>query len=133
MAEPKPFASWISYTILIADDAPLMRTMLVDIIKTNGLAKETFVAVDGDDAIRKYVAHRPNLTIMDVIMPKIDGIEALKQIRKINPKARVLMISSSDEKTKIQDAMKLGAIDYIVKPIDRSKIALFISRALKRK
>ncbi len=128
----KPFASWKSNTILIVDDAPLMRSMLQDVIKTNGLAKETFEAVDGNDAIKKYLVHKPNLVIMDVIMPNTDGIEALQQIKKTDPKAKVLMISSVDEKTKVQDAMKLGAIDYIVKPIDRSSLALAINRALRR-
>ena len=128
----KPFASWKSNTILIVDDAPLMRSMLQDVIKTNGLAKETFEAVDGNDAIKKYLVHKPNLVIMDVIMPNTDGIESLQQIKKTDPKAKVLMISSVDEKTKVQDAMKLGAIDYIVKPIDRSSLALAINRALRR-
>ena len=128
----KPFASWKSNSILIVDDAPLMRSMLQDVIKTNGLAKETFEAVDGNDAIRKYLVHKPNLVIMDVIMPNTDGIESLQQIKKTDPKAKVLMISSVDEKTKVQDAMKLGAIDYIVKPIDRSSLALVINRALRR-
>ncbi len=128
----KPFASWKKNTILIADDAPLMRTMLKDVIKTNGLATEIFEATNGDDAIKKYLLHKPNLVIMDVIMPKTNGIEALQQIKKIDPKAKVLMISSSDEKINVQDAMTLGAIDYIVKPIDRSSLALSINRALRR-
>ncbi len=128
----KPFASWKSNTILIVDDAPLMRSMLQDVIKTNGLAKETFEAVDGNDAIKKYLVHKPNLVIMDVIMPKTNGIEALQQIKKTDPKAKVLMISSSDEKIHVQDAMTLGAIDYIVKPVDRSSLALSINRALRR-
>jgi len=123
----KPFASWKKNTILIADDAPLMRTMLKDVIKTNGLATEIFEAANGDDAI-----HKPNLVIMDVIMPKTNGIEALQQIKKIDPKAKVLMISSSDEKINVQDAMTIGAVDYIVKPIDRSSLALSINRALRR-
>jgi len=128
----KPFAYWKKNSILIVDDAPLMRSMLQDVIKTNGLAKETFEAVDGNDAIKKYLVHKPNLVIMDVIMPNTDGIESLQQIKKTDPKAKVLMISSVDEKTKVQDAMKLGAIDYIVKPIDRSSLALVINRALRR-
>jgi len=128
----KPYVSWKTSKVLIVDDALLMRTMLKDVIKTNGLAKETFEAVDGDDAVKKYLLHKPDLVIMDVIMPKTNGIEALQQIKKIDPKAKVLMISSSDEKTNVQDAMKLGAIDYIVKPIDRSSLALSINRALRR-
>ncbi len=128
----KPFASWTKNTILIADDAPLMRTMLKDVIKTNGLATEIFEAANGDDAVKKYLLHKPNGVIMDVIMPKTNGLEAVQQIKKTDPKAKVLMISSVDEKTKVQDAMKLGAIDYIVKPIDRSSLALAINRALRR-
>jgi len=128
----KPLAYWKKHSILIVDDAPLMRTMLHDVIKSNGLAKETFDAVDGDDAVKKYLFYKPSLVIMDVIMPNTNGIEALQQIKKTDPKAKVLMISSSDEKIKVQDAMTLGAIDYIVKPIDRSSLALYINRALRR-
>ncbi len=128
----KPFAYWKKNSILIVDDAHLMRTMLKDVIKINGLATEVFEAANGDDAIKKYLLHKPSLVIMDVIMPNTDGIEALQQIKKTDPKAKVLMISSVDEKTKVQDAMKLGAIDYIVKPIDRSSLALVINRALRR-
>ena len=84
----KPFASWKKNTILIADDAPLMRTMLKDVIKTNGLATEIFEATNGDDAIKKYLLHKPNLVIMDVIMPKTNGIEALQQIKKLTQKPR---------------------------------------------
>ena len=128
----KPLAYWKKHSILIVDDAPLMRTMLNDVIKSNGLAKETFDAVDGDDAVKKYLFYKPSLVIMDVIMPNTNGIEALQQIKKTDPKAKVLMISSSDEKINVQDAMTLGAIDYIVKPIDRSSLALSINRALRR-
>ncbi len=90
-------------------------------------------AVDVDDAVKKYAAHKPDLVTMDITMPKSDGIEALKQIKKIEPNAKIIMISSSEMKTQIQDSMKLGAIDYLVKPINRSNLSLAINKALRRK
>ena len=78
-------------------------------------------APDGVEAVRQYIQHKPDLVTMDVNMPKADGIQVLKGIMKVNPNARVIMVTSVEQKHIVQDAMKSGARDYIIKPFDRGK------------
>ena len=119
--------------ILIVDDASFMRTVLKDILKSNGLCNDTIEASDGVEAVRQYIQHKPDLVTMDVNMPKADGLQALKGIMTINPNARVIMVTSVEQKHIVQDAMKLGARDYIIKPFDRSNVGLILNKALRTK
>jgi len=96
----------IAQRILIVDDASFMRTVLKDIIKSNGLAAEIMEAADGVEAVRLYQQGKPDLVTMDINMPRADGILALRAILKINPKAKVVMITSVEEKHTVQDAMR---------------------------
>lgn len=122
-----------SNSILIVDDAHFMRTVLKDIIKKNGLAKEVFEAKDGVDGVKLYQKTHPDLVTLDVNMPRADGIQALRAILKINPKAKVVMITSVADKHTVQDAMKLGARDYVIKPFDRSNVPLVLNKVLRQK
>ena len=122
-----------SSSILIVDDAHFMRTVLKDIIKKNGLATEVFEAKDGVEGVKLYQKTYPDLVTLDVNMPRADGIQALRAILKINPKAKVVMITSVAEKHTVQDAMKLGARDYVVKPFDRSNVPLILNKVLRQK
>ena len=119
--------------ILVADDASFMRTVLKDILKSNGLATDVIEAQDGVDAVRQYIQHKPDLVTMDVNMPKADGIQALKGIMKINPNARVIMVTSVEQKHIVQDAMKSGARDYIIKPFDKGTVGLVLNKVLRSK
>ena len=119
--------------ILIVDDASFMRTVLKDILKSNGLCNDTVEAADGVEAVRQYIQHKPDLVTMDVNMPNADGLQALKGIMKINPHARVIMVTSVEQKHIVQDAMKFGARDYIIKPFDRSNVGLILNKALRTK
>jgi len=119
--------------ILVADDASFMRTVLKDILKSNGLASNIIEAPDGVEAVRQYIQHKPDLVTMDVNMPKADGIQALKGIMKINPNAKVIMVTSVEQKHIVQDAMKSGARDYIIKPFDKANVGLVLNRALSSK
>ena len=119
--------------ILIVDDASFMRTVLKDILKSNGLCNDTIEASDGVEAVRQYIQHKPDLVTMDVNMPNADGLQALKGIMKINPNARVIMVTSVEQKHIVQDAMKFGARDYIIKPFDRSNVGLILNKALRTK
>ena len=123
----------IAQRILIVDDASFMRTVLKDIIKSNGLASEIMEAADGVEAVKLYQQGKPDLVTMDVNMPRVDGILALRAILKINPKAKVVMITSVEEKHTVQDAMRLGARDFIVKPFDRSNVPLVLNKVLTQK
>lgn len=123
----------IAQRILIVDDASFMRTVLKDIIKSNGLAAEILEAADGVEAVKLYQQAKPDLVTMDINMPRADGILALRAILKINPKAKVVMITSVEEKHTVQDAMRLGARDFIVKPFDRSNVPLVLNKVLRQK
>jgi two-component system chemotaxis response regulator CheY len=119
--------------ILVADDASFMRTVLKDILRSNGLASDIIEAPDGVEAVRQYIKHKPDLVTMDVNMPKADGIQALKGIMKVNPNARVIMVTSVEQKHIVQDAMKSGARDYILKPFDKANVGLVLNKVLSSK
>lgn len=116
--------------ILVVDDASFMRTVLKDILRSNGLASDIIEAPDGVEAVRQYIQHKPDLVTMDVNMPKADGIQALKGIMKVNPNARVIMVTSVEQKHIVQDAMKSGARDYILKPFDKANVGLVLNKVL---
>jgi len=123
----------IAKKILIVDDASFMRTVLKDIIKSNGLASEVYEAADGVEGVKSYQKIQPDLVTMDVNMPRADGIQALRAILKINPNAKVVMVTAIEEKHVVQDAMNLGARDYVVKPFDRSNVPLVLNKVIRQK
>lgn len=119
--------------ILVVDDASFMRTVLKDIVKGNGLATEVIEAADGVEGVKAYQTQKPDLVTMDVNMPRADGIQALRAIMKIDPTAKVVMVTSVEQKQIVQDAMKIGARDYIVKPFDRSNVGLVLNKVMRQK
>ena len=122
-----------SAKILVVDDASFMRVVLKDILKQNGLASEIIEAGDGVEAVQKFMQHKPDLVTMDVNMPKADGIQALKGILKIDQGAKVVMVTSVEQKHIVQEAIKSGARDYVVKPFDRSNVPLVLNKVLRQK
>ncbi len=108
-------------SVLIVDDSMVMRKTLRGILEREGytIADE---AGDGIEAVGKYQLCKPDFVTMDINMPKKDGIEAVKEIKAIDPKARIVMISSLDEKELVVDAIKSGAKYYILKPVTEEKI-----------
>ena len=123
----------VASRILVVDDASFMRNVLKDIIKSNGLASEIFEAADGIEGVKAFQKIKPDLVTMDVNMPRADGIQALRAILKIDPTAKVIMITSVEEKHIVQDAIKLGARDYVVKPFDRSNVPLVINKVIRQR
>ena len=123
----------VASRILIIDDASFMRNVLKDIIKSNGLASEIFEAGDGIEGVKAFQKIKPDLVTMDVNMPRADGIQALRAILKIDSQAKVIMITSVEEKHIVQDAIKLGARDYVVKPFDRSNVPLVINKVIRQR
>ncbi|CDI05703.1 Chemotaxis protein CheY homolog [Candidatus Nitrosotenuis uzonensis] len=115
-------------SILIVDDSHFTRRAIRKIIESNMLATKIIEAADGVEAVMKYKEHRPTLVTMDVLMPKADGIQALRAIKKIDPFAKVIMISSTGKSHIVQDSMRAGAIDYVLKPFDPAQIAITISK-----
>ena len=115
---------------MIVDDAAFMRMMLKDILTKNGF---TVVgeAENGAVAVEKYMELQPNLTTMDITMPEMDGLQALKEIRKRDPKARVIMCSAMGQQSMVIEAIQAGARDFIVKPFQADRVVEAITKALK--
>lgn len=102
-------------TVLIADDSLFMRTWLKRMIQETN-HKVIAEASNGQEAIEQYKNVNPDITFLDVTMPKVNGITALKEIIKINPKAKVIMCSALGTKQTVIEALQIGAKDFIVKP-----------------
>ena len=115
--------------LLIVDDALIMRKRIRDIAEEAGweVAGE---AKDGEEAIATYERVRPDLVTLDIIMPKMDGVEALKGVRAADPDARVIMISAVDQRDKLAECISHGAIDFIVKPFDADRLRKIFGKYL---
>ncbi len=107
--------------VLVVDDAKFMRHMIKTIL--TGMGYDVVgEACDGVEACQKYSELRPDIVTMDIVMPKRTGIEALKEIRAQDPNAKVVMISAIDQREPLMDALKLGAVDYVVKPFEKDRV-----------
>jgi two-component system chemotaxis response regulator CheY len=115
--------------ILLVDDASFMRMMIKDALTKNGYS-DLYEASDGVEAVSKYSEIKPDLVIMDITMPNMDGLEALKAIKKIDPKANVVMCSAMGQEAMVIDAIKSGARDFIVKPFKPERILKTVSTVL---
>jgi two-component system chemotaxis response regulator CheY len=116
-------------SVLIVDDALFMRMMIKDI-----LSKDGFVVVgeaeNGAEAVEKYENLKPDLVTMDIVMPEMDGIEAVRSIIKIDPGARVLMCSAMGQQPLVVEALEAGARDFIIKPFQPAKVVEAVRKAL---
>jgi two-component system chemotaxis response regulator CheY len=119
----------MSNKILVVDDAAFMRMMIKDILVKNGF-NVVAEAADGLQAIEKYKEFEPDLVTMDITMPEMDGIVALKEIKKINPNAKVIMCSAMGQQAMVIDAIQAGARDFIVKPFQADRVIEAISKTL---
>ena len=107
--------------ILICDDAAFMRMMIKDILTKNGynVAGE---AENGLKAVEKYNETKPDLVMMDITMPEMDGIQALKKIKETDPNATVIMCSAMGQQAMVIEAIQSGANDFIVKPFQADRV-----------
>lgn len=119
----------MSKTILVVDDAAFMRMMIRDILSKEGYIIQE--AVNGRDAVEKYGEVRPDLVTMDITMPEMDGIAALQAIRERDPEARVLMVSAMGQQKMIVDALEAGALDFLVKPFQPTKVLETVKKCLQ--
>ena len=107
--------------ILLVDDAAFMRMMLKDVLTKNGYT-DLYEAADGAEAVDKYSEINPDLVIMDITMPNMDGLEALKAIKAKHAYANVVMCSAMGQEAMVIEAIKSGAKDFIVKPFKPDRI-----------
>jgi two-component system, chemotaxis family, chemotaxis protein CheY len=111
----------LSNTVLIVDDADFMRMMLRDIVEDMGL--EVIAEADsGESAIEQVRKNKPDLVLLDITMPVMDGLAALNHIMESNPNTNVVMITALGQKDQVLACIKAGARDFIIKPFDPERV-----------
>jgi two-component system chemotaxis response regulator CheY len=115
--------------VLVVDDAAFMRHMIKNILI--GMNCEIVgEASNGEEACTMYRELRPDMVTMDLIMPGTGGLEAIKQIRGEYPDSRIVVISAIDQRQPLMEALKLGAVDYVVKPFEKDRVEEAVHRVL---
>jgi len=119
----------MSKRILVVDDAAFMRMMMKDILTKNGY---TVVgeAENGAKAIEKYKELKPDLVIMDITMPEVDGIQAVKGIKQIDENANIIMCSAMGQQAMVIESIQAGAKDFIVKPFQAERVLEAVRKVL---
>lgn len=116
--------------ILVVDDSRTSRRLLTDILQRAG---HTVVgeAVNGQDGFDQYGKLGPDLVTMDITMPVMDGIASLRLIRKMDPNAKVIMLTAAGQKDKMMEALKLGAAEFVTKPLSEEAVLSALDRVLE--
>ena len=116
--------------VLVVDDAIFMRRMLTDILKAGG-HEVVAEAATGKESVEQYKKTRPDIVTMDIIMPEMGGIEAVKEIIKNDKGAKILMVSAMGQQQLVVEAIQAGAKDFIVKPFEASRVMAAVDRLAK--
>ncbi len=119
----------MSRTVLVVDDAAFMRMMIRDILSKEGYTIHE--AVNGRDAVEKYDEIHPDLVTMDITMPEMSGLDARRVIREHDKNARVLMVSAMGQQKMIVEALEAGAMDFLVKPFQPTKVSETVKKCLQ--
>ncbi len=114
--KPRP----VPYSALVVDDSAHSRILLLRLLQRGGLS-QVELAVNGADGIRRYKASKPDMVFLDAIMPEMDGLTALREIKQIDPEAIVIMTTSLSEKEKVLQFKDAGANYYLLKPFENEK------------
>ncbi len=121
----------MSIKVLIVDDAMFMRSMIKDILNNSGKFEVVGEAADGKEAVEVYKEKKPDIVTMDIVMPVMDGIEATKEILKINPSAKIVMVSALGQEPLVIESIAAGARDFIVKPFSPEKVLKVLDQVIK--
>ena len=116
-------------TILIADDDAFTRMRCAKLMTKSG--HEVLEAVNGQEAVEKFRTHKPDCVLMDITMPEMDGLEALTEIRQIDPNARVAMVTAMSQQEIVIQALQAGAKDYVVKPFQSERVLRAVKKLLR--
>jgi len=120
--------------ILIVDDTEIFREKTKKNLSDAKIGSKYYFAKDGKEAISQYIAHRPHVVIMDIVMPNLDGVKASQAIMKFDPNAKIIVVSTKDNQDTINAVIKSGfAKDYVFKPCDTSAIIMAVSKILSVK
>lgn len=120
----------MSHTVLVCDDAIFMRTMISDILSQAGY-EVVGEAETGTQAVERFSELNPDLVTMDIVMPGMGGIDAVREILKIAPSARILMCSAMGQQALVIEAIQAGAKDFVVKPFQPSRVLEAVQRVLE--
>jgi len=115
--------------VMVVDDAAFMRMMIKDILTKNGY-EVVGEAENGAKAIEKYHELKPDLTTMDITMPEMDGITAVKEIKKVDAAAKIIMCSAMGQQAMVIEAIQSGARDFIVKPFQADRVLEAVRKAV---
>lgn len=115
--------------IMLVDDAAFMRMMIKNALAQNGYS-DFIEAQDGVEAVKKYEEEKPDIVIMDITMPNMDGLQALKKIRENDSSAKIVMCTAMGQESMVVDAIKSGAKDFIVKPFNADRIVQTVKSIL---
>jgi two-component system chemotaxis response regulator CheY len=114
--------------VLVVDDAAFMRVRAAKVLQDEGYEVEQ--AENGVEAVRKYADWRPDAVLMDITMPEMDGLAALKEIKKIDPGARVAMVTAMGQQAIVMEALKSGAKDFVLKPFQPDRVLAALHKLL---
>lgn len=117
-------------TFVITDDAIFMRTLLRKIIEQSDDYEVVGEASNGHEAIDAAKKYQPDILTLDITMPEMDGIQAVKEVLNVSPKTRIIMVSAMGQQSMVIEAIKQGARDFVVKPFDKSRVYQSIKNVL---
>ncbi len=117
-------------TVLICDDAEFARGFIREILEEAGYTVVA-EAADGADAVRRFDEHRPDLVVMELAMPRLGGLEAIRQMRRLAADARVILCTALDQRPLVAEALEAGARDYLVKPFHAAGLLDSVHRAFR--
>lgn len=129
MDNEEMMASLANKTVMIVDDTSFMRNIIKRAFEKAG-CQVVAECENGHEAVAMYQAHRPDLVAMDIVMPQMDGLEALSQIKAMDPDARIVVVSSLGTEDKVETALGLGAKSFILKPFKAPELLSVFAEAL---
>ncbi len=116
--------------VLVTDDAAIIRQLIVDTVTEAGW-QVVDQATNGQEAVEKYLQHRPDIMTLDLVMPEYDGRHALKHILAADPQARIVVVSALNQAEILREAISLGAAEFVVKPFDPPVLLETLRRVLQ--
>ena len=114
--------------VLVVDDAAFMRMKFKKLLTANG--HQVSEAANGDEALTQYASVKPDAVLLDITMPGMDGLDALKEILHIDPSAKIAMVTAMGQQSIVMEALKSGAKDFVVKPFDPDRVLAALHKML---
>jgi two-component system, chemotaxis family, chemotaxis protein CheY len=114
--------------VLVVDDAAFMRMKFKKLLTANGY--QVAEASNGDEALTQYASVKPDAVLLDITMPGMDGLDALKEILHVDPTAKIAMVTAMGQQSIVMEALKAGASDFVVKPFDPDRVLAALRKML---